>query len=116
MALKINIKFIAAGQFILGMILIAFSFVVDPHFQVLTNSFPELPSVLDSLRSASPESSQLLRAAQILEMQSSALSALRDAGEDVFATLKLCGFFMLFSGFILIVHDRRTKHDDKTST
>ena len=116
MAIKINLKYIAAGQFIMGAILIAFSFWVDPHFHLVTDSLPELPSVLDSLRTTTPSSNQLLRAAQILEIQRGALSALRDAGEDVFATLKLCGLFMLFTSFVLILHDRRKTHNDKTST
>jgi len=114
MTLRINLKLIAAGQFIIGALLIGFSFYIDPHFKLVTSSFPELPAILDSLKSASHDSSQLLRAAQILEMQRDALNALRDAGENIFSTLKLFGVFMLFSGVVLLWQDR--KRDEKSST
>jgi len=115
MTLKINLKWIAAGQLIIGVILIAFSFSIDQPLHLATSSFSELPSILESLKATSPNSNQLLRAAQILEMQSDTLNALREAGEDVLATLKLFGLFMLFTGFVLLWQDRRKVISDKTT-
>ena len=113
---RINLKYLAIGQFLVGAMLIALPIFICPHLIVITDEFPEMSSVLESLKAAPVESNNSHRAVEILEMQRGSLKALREIGDDLSWVLQICGLFMLFSGFAFILEDRRKVENEKNST
>jgi len=70
---RINLKFLAIGQLLVGAMLIALPIFIGPHLIVITDEFPEMSSVLESLKTTPVESNNSQRAAEIIEIQRNSL-------------------------------------------